>query len=69
VGRGADLDAILNLNRVGAFIWEHLDGRRSGRDVVAALVERFDVEPDSAERDYLTFVAKLLSVQAVEAAS
>jgi hypothetical protein len=29
-GRGADLDSILNLNSVAAFVWEQLDGSRSG---------------------------------------
>ena len=33
-GRGADLDSILNLNRVAAFVWEQLDGRRTGDAVV-----------------------------------
>ncbi len=30
-GRGADIEDILNLNKVGAFIWEQLDGARDGR--------------------------------------
>ena len=30
VGHGAELDGIYNLSRVGAFIWELLDGRHSG---------------------------------------
>jgi hypothetical protein len=64
-GRGADLDSILNLNRVGAFIWEHLDGRRSGEEVVDALVARFDVERPQAARDYLEFLEQLEGVKAV----
>jgi hypothetical protein len=65
VGRGADVDSILNLNRVGAFIWETIDGRRDGAEVVAALVERFEVERDRAVFDYLDFVEKLLSLHAL----
>lgn len=67
VTHGADLDAIYNLNAVGAFIWERLDGASSGRAIVAALTERFDVEPDRAEADYLAFVAQLLELGAVTA--
>jgi hypothetical protein len=65
VGKGADVDSILNLNRVGTFIWENLDGVRDGAALVAKLVERFDVEPARAAEDYLGFVAKLASVHAL----
>jgi hypothetical protein len=65
VGRGAEVDAIYNLNRVGAFIWEHLDGRSDGDTVVQALVARFAVERERAVGDYRDFIAKLMSVNAV----
>jgi hypothetical protein len=65
VGHGAELDSIYNLNRVGAFIWEHLDGRRSGRAIVEALVARYDVEYAAAESDYRGFVKSLLSIGAL----
>lgn len=64
-GRGADLDSILNLNRVAAFIWEQLDGSRTGDDVVRALVERFEVEAPRAETDYLELLAQLRDLKAV----
>jgi hypothetical protein len=64
-GRGADLDSILNLNRVGAFIWEQLDGSRTGDDVVAALVDRFEVGRREAEADYLDFLTTLRRLKAV----
>ena len=65
VGRGADVDSIFNLNRVGALIWEKLDGRTSGQAVVEAIVERFDVDAAQAAQDYAEFVAKLVAVDAV----
>jgi hypothetical protein len=65
VGRGADVDSIFNLNAVGALIWEKLDGKSSGQDVVAAIVERFEVSPDRAAADYAEFVEKLVSINAV----
>jgi hypothetical protein len=68
VGRGAELDSIFNLNRVGAFIWERMDGQSSGESIVRALVERFDVERHVAEKDYQDFVAKLLSIRAIQPA-
>ena len=68
-GRGADLDSILNLNRVAAFVWEQLDGERSGSDVVEAVLERFDVERARAEQDYLELIDALVEVDAVSAAT
>jgi hypothetical protein len=65
VGKGADVDSILNLNRVGAFIWERLDGKSDGHAVVAAMVARFEVDRERAAADYLEFAEKLLSVSAV----
>jgi hypothetical protein len=65
-GRGADLDSILNFNRVGAFIWEQLDGQRSGRQIVTALAARFDVDAETAAGDYLDFLAKLRELKAVQ---
>jgi hypothetical protein len=66
-GKGVDLDAILNLNSVGAFIWEQLDGRRSGVEIVAAMLDRFEVERLEAERDYLGFLDSLREAGAVAA--
>ena len=66
VGRGADIDGIYDLTRVGAFIWERLDGKTSGERIVAALLEGFLVERAQAEADYLEFVTKLLSIEAVK---
>lgn len=66
---GADLDAIFNLNAVGAFIWERLDGRTTGAAIVSALVEEFDVVEERAREDYLAFVAQLEGLRAVDLAA
>jgi hypothetical protein len=65
VARGADANAIYTLNAVGAFIWERLDGVTTGRSLVTALVDAFDVEPARAQEDYLSFVSQLSSVGAL----
>jgi hypothetical protein len=67
--RGADLDSIYNLNRVGAFIWERLDGQTPGEAIVAALVESFEVDAQAAGRDYRAFVDALASLGAVQPVS
>lgn len=65
VGRGADIDSIFNLNRVGAFVWEKLDGRTPGATIVEAIVERFEVDREIAEADYLSFMKQLRAIKAV----
>ena len=62
--RGADLDSILNLNAVAAFVWEQLDGTKSGGEVVDAVLERFEVDRARAERDYLELVETLAEIGA-----
>jgi hypothetical protein len=69
VSRGADVDCLYNLNVVGTFIWEHLDGRTRGIEIVDALVERFEVERRRAEEDYRGFLASLLGISAIREAS
>lgn len=64
-GRGADLDSILNLNRVATFVWEHLDGERTGAAIVDAVVERFEVDRERAERDTLELLDTLLELAAI----
>jgi len=65
VGRGADADFIYTLNRVAAAMWESLDGKATGNDVVGLVVERYEVEPERAGRDYLELMETLESIDAV----
>ena len=65
VGHGAELDGIYNLSRVGAFIWELLDGRLRGEEVVDAVVAHFEVDRATAAGDYEAFLSKLVSIRAV----
>jgi hypothetical protein len=66
VSRGADVDSLFNLNQVGTFIWERLDGKTPGSRIVESLVAHFAVERGQAESDYRSFLASLLEILAVE---
>jgi hypothetical protein len=65
VGRGADADFIYTLNRVAAAMWESLDGKATGEDVVRVVVERFEVDSVQAARDFLDLMEKLESIEVV----
>jgi len=69
VGHGAQVDSIYNLTGAGVFIWEQLDGRKTGGAIVDALMARFEVDRATAESDYRAFIAKLLSIGAVSIAT
>lgn len=55
----AELRAIFVLTGIGAFIWELLDGQRSLEAILAAIVERHEVDAEQARADLLSFVARL----------
>jgi hypothetical protein len=63
--RGADIDSIFDLNPIGAFIWEQLDGTRTGAEIVRLLTESYDVEAAQASEDYLSFLEQLVAIGVV----
>ena len=67
-GRTIDNEAVLVLpdrglvqvlNQVGASIWALVDGKRTVRDIAAALCAEYKVDQEQAEADTLAFVAEL----------
>lgn len=65
VGRGTDADFIYTLNRVAAAMWESLDGKATGNEVVGLVVKAFEVDAARAGRDYLELMETLESIEAV----
>ncbi|MCI0521419.1 MAG: PqqD family protein [Chloroflexi bacterium] len=56
------------LNELGAKIWSLLDGRRSVREIAAALCAEYAVGREQAEQDTLEFLNHLAGRGAVAAA-
>lgn len=61
----ADMDCIYTLNGVGAFVWEHLDGRTSLADIQAAVLSEYDASSDEVAADLDEFVQHLEGVGAI----
>ncbi|MGA1867642.1 MAG: PqqD family protein [bacterium] len=61
----ADMGFIYNLNEVGAFIWEQLDGKKRLCDIIHALTQEFEVSSGQAEEDLLAFVDDLAKIEAI----
>jgi hypothetical protein len=60
-----DMGSIYNLNEVGAFVWEHLDGANTLLDIKTMVAEEFEVVPEDAERDLVEFIGQLEQIEAV----
>jgi hypothetical protein len=60
-----DLGFIYNLNDVGTFIWEQIDGKTQLMDIKEMLVDQFDVSPSTAEKDLLQFVTHLEGIRCI----
>lgn len=65
-GQVGDLNAIYNLNEVGGFIWERIDGRTSVTQLVEAVHREFEVAPEQAETETSEFIAALEAAGMVE---
>ena len=65
-GQVGDLDAIYNLNEVGAFIWNLIDGRTSLSRIVEAVQGEFEVPLEEAEKDTQEFIAALEQAGMIE---
>jgi hypothetical protein len=60
-----DMDSLYNLNEVGAFIWERLDGEKTLRDIRTMITEAFEVSSEEAQEDLYEFVRQLKEIDAI----
>jgi methyltransferase-like protein len=60
-----DLGSIYNLNQVAAFVWEHLDGKRTLQDIKHLMTDEFEVSDSDAEQDLSEFVDQLENIDAI----
>ena len=55
----ADMDSVYTLNETGAFIWEHIDGKRDASEIAVLVTEEFDTDRETAENDVLDFLISM----------
>ena len=61
-----DESEVIHLNPVGAEIWNSIDGKKSVGEIVDHICEQFEVDKQTAKRDTLEFLKKLVKKKAVE---
>ena len=62
----AEMESLYSLNEVGARVYDLVDGKRAVRDIIAAIVEEFDVSAEQAEGDVTQFIEQLVSIKSIE---
>ena len=55
----ADMDSVYTLNETGAFIWEHIDGKRSLSEITDLLVQEYEIEYETAQTDVVSFIENM----------
>ncbi len=61
-----EVEHIFNLNQVGADVWERIDGKKTVKDIVGALVMEYEGEPEEVEGDVIEFLNDILDAGIIE---
>ncbi len=57
--RTKDFRGMIRLNGTGAFLWERLAAGNSEADMCSALLEKYDIDEETAEKAVDSFLAQL----------
>jgi hypothetical protein len=55
----ADMNSVYTLNETGAFIWEKIDGKRNLEEIIAALINEYEIDRQCAESDVFSFIENM----------
>lgn len=50
------------LNEVGTRIWELIDGKKTGNDILNKIIAEYDVSPEVAKNDLIKFCQELATI-------
>lgn len=53
---GKPMTKTVELDEMGTFVWRHIDGERSVRDIAEAFTEAYEVQPREAELAVTAFI-------------
>lgn len=55
----ADMNSVYTLNETGAFLWEQIDGKKSVKDLIQALIAEYETDIETATGDVFSFIEDL----------
>lgn len=61
-----DFSGIMTLNEAGASLWRQLEAGATEPELIAALLEDYDTDENTAQEDVSEFIAKLKSADLFE---
>src|SRR4030043_260401 len=64
----ADLESVFTLGGTGVRIWELIDGRLTVGELLARVVEEFEIEPEQAEADLAGVLEGLEEIEGIRLA-
>ena len=53
------MNSVYTLNETGAFVWEHIDGKNSIEDLIAAVVNEYETDKETATIDVLSLLDEM----------
>lgn len=59
VNKQNDFQGMIQLNQTGAFIWQQFEDDRSEEEVLALLLEKYEITEEKAKHDIALFIEKL----------
>lgn len=65
--RLSEFNGMMKLNESGSFIWRLLDQEKSREEIIAALLEEYDIDEEKAAKEYDTFFQTLIDANIMEA--
>jgi hypothetical protein len=66
--RAGEEDSIYVLNDAGASAWELTDGKRTVADIIELMLEQFDVDRETLEKDLEAWIGEMVEAGALEEA-
>ena len=61
----ADSGQVTILNELGAFIWQLCDGEHTLDQIVAEIVDEYEVQPETAAQDASEFLDSMAEIRAI----
>ena len=55
----ADMNSVYTLNETGAFLWELIDGKKTIKDLIDAMISEYDVGKEIATEDVSSFIEEM----------
>lgn len=55
----AEMNTMYNLNEMGAFIWNLIDGELSNYEIAEKIIEEYEIDIETAKKDVDNFTEKI----------